>query len=113
MDLDSYLNNVKQNIKKISNCQDVNKHLEIYNQNKDLLETCKQIINSQTEFKDDEKKYRNYNLFQIKNELEIINDKINESKHFEEIEKLYSIAKFLKQKSKDIIKELKISIQYV
>ena len=31
----------------------------------------------------------------------------------EEIEKLYSIAKFLKQKSKDIIKELKISIQYV
>ena len=113
MNLESYLNRVKQNIKKISDCQDINQHLELYKNNKEALETCNQIINHQVEFNDPEEKYQDFNLFQIKEELERINDKINESENFTKIEELYSIAIFLKNKSKNIIKDLKISIKYV
>ena len=113
MDLESYLNRVKQNIKKISDCQDINQHLDLYKNNKQNLEKCNQIINHKVDFNDTEKKYQDFNLFQIKEELEKINDKMNDSENFSEIEELYSIAIFLKNKSKNKIKDLKISIQYV
>lgn len=113
MELENNFKIIKENIKLMSESKNISQQLELYKANHSYIKTCKKILNQTIEIQDLEQKYKNYNLFQIKDEMEKINEKITENKNYTEMRQLYSTALFLKKKSKNIIKDIKMSVEYV